>query len=111
MIRAEVVRLQPAGRIVEYRVEGHALFAESGKDIVCAGVSAVAVGAVNAAEAVAGVALEARMEHGLLQVKVPDDVPENRQETLQTVLEAMVVMLRTIERSYGSYIRISELVK
>jgi len=75
---------------------------------VCAGVSAVAVGAVNAAEAVAGVALEARMERGLLRVAVPEPVPDDRQEKLQTVLEAMAVMLRTIEQSYGAYIRITE---
>lgn len=108
MIRAEIIRARSSGRIAGFRVEGHALFAERGKDIVCAGVSAVTVGAVNAAETVAGVVLKTKMEPGLLIAHVPDEADEACRETLQTVLESMVVMLRTIERSYGSHIRITE---
>jgi len=111
LIRAEIIRRKAAGDIVGYRVEGHALFADEGNDIVCAGVSAVAVGAVNAAEAVAGVKLLVRMEKGLLHAAVPDQVPDAAREKLETVLEAMTVMLRTIEKSYGSYIRIKEIYK
>jgi len=108
LIRAEMIRNRDTGRIAGYRSEGHALFAESGNDIVCAGVSAVTVGTVNAAEAVVGVSLKTRMEPGLLHVSVPDDLPESTEEHLQMLLESLVVMLQTIERSYGTYIRLSE---
>ncbi|HZG58037.1 ribosomal-processing cysteine protease Prp [Paenibacillus sp.] len=108
MIRVEIQRDRATGRIAGFRLEGHALFAESGKDIVCAGASAVAVGTVNAAEEVAGVRLSARMEPGLLHVDVPKDVPESKRESLQFLLEAMLVMLRTIEQSYGKHIRLHE---
>ena len=36
-------------------MSGHAFFAKRGKDIVCAGVSAVSFGAINAVHALTGV--------------------------------------------------------
>ena len=108
MIRVAIARERASRRIVGFRVEGHALFAESGKDIVCAGVSAVSVGTVNAAEAVVGVELPARMESGLLHVVVPNELPEAQRDSLQLLLESMVVMLQTIEQSYGKHIRLQE---
>ncbi|HZG87041.1 ribosomal-processing cysteine protease Prp [Paenibacillus sp.] len=108
MIRVEIGRERASGRIAGFRVEGHAFFAESGKDIVCAGVSAVTVGTVNAAEAVVGVELSARMEDGLLHVAVPDELPDAKRDSLQLLLESMVVMLQSIEQSYGKHIRMKE---
>ncbi|WP_337995011.1 ribosomal-processing cysteine protease Prp [Paenibacillus thermotolerans] len=91
-----------------FEVDGHALFANAGQDIVCAGVSAVTVGTVNAAEAVAGVELDALMEEGKLHVAVPEKLSEEREKALQIVLESMVVMLESIEDSYGEYIRLTK---
>jgi uncharacterized protein YsxB (DUF464 family) len=108
MIHAEIEREHGTGRIHSFRVEGHALFAPRGKDIVCAGVSAVTVGTVNSIEALCGVELKTRMEEGLLQASVPEDVPEAVQPSLQLLLESMVVMLQTIETSYGKYIKLTE---
>ncbi len=108
MIRVRVDRERLTNRITGFRVEGHALFAESGKDIVCAGVSAVTVGTVNAAEALLGVELSANMESGLLDVTVPDELPEPKSTSLQLQLESMIVMLQTIEQSYGKHIRLKQ---
>jgi len=106
LIRVRVDRERHTKRVTGFRVEGHALFAEPGKDIVCAGVSAVTVGTVNAAEAVLGVELSAVMDSGLLDVTVPGDLPEPTSASLQLQLESMVVMLQTIEQSYGNHIRL-----
>ncbi|MCI3923627.1 ribosomal-processing cysteine protease Prp [Paenibacillus sp. TRM 82003] len=108
MIRVDVDRESETRRIVGFRVVGHALYAPSGQDIVCAGVSAVTVGTVNAAEAVVGVELSARMEEGLLHVAVPKGLSESADASLQLLLESMVVMLQTIEQSYGKHIRLKE---
>lgn len=108
MIRAEIRRDPNTRRITAFRVEGHALFAKRGNDIVCAGVSAVTVGTVNAAEAVAGVNLQVRMEEGLLHAELPAGLSEPEQASLQLLLESMVVMLQTIEESYGKYIKLEE---
>ncbi|MFE5320143.1 ribosomal-processing cysteine protease Prp [Paenibacillus sp. NPDC056579] len=107
MIRATIKR-RPDGRIESFRVKGHALYGDPGKDIVCAGVSAVTVGTVNAVEAVLGLELKANMKHGLLEVEVPGQLDEALSEKVQLILESMVVMLQSIQQSYGAYIALKE---
>ncbi|WP_426448663.1 ribosomal-processing cysteine protease Prp [Paenibacillus sp. S-38] len=106
MIRVAIHR-KADGRISGYRVEGHAFYDDPGKDIVCAGVSAVTVGTVNAVEALTGLELEADMDHGLLHVKVPSLDSADRNEQVQLLLESMAVMLESIQQSYGAYIAIT----
>jgi uncharacterized protein YsxB (DUF464 family) len=108
MIRVDVARERSSRQIVGFKVKGHALFAEAGKDIVCAGVSAVTVGTVNAAERIVGVELNPRMDEGLLQAVVPKGLSETKEASLQLLLESMVVMLQTIEQSYGKHIKLKE---
>lgn len=102
MIKVTISRMKD-GRIGRFLVEGHAAYDEPGKDIVCAGVSAVTVGTVNAIEALLGKQLEARMKDGYLLVHIPGKQhdPEGK---LQLLLESMVVMLESIKESYGAYI-------
>lgn len=106
MIRIEIYRGQDR-RIERFSVEGHAEYDEPGKDIVCAGVSAVTVGAVNAVEALTGKVLGTDMEHGLLLVTIPKELEAESDAKMQLLLEGMVVMLQTIEQSYGAYIAIT----
>jgi len=106
MIKVRIVRDDKSNRIVSFAVEGHANYAEHGMDIVCAGVSAVSVGTVNAVEALAGVELPAKMKDGWLSSRIPLlDQPELDQK-VQLLLESMVVMLDTIAQSYGNYVKI-----
>ncbi|MBP1156579.1 MULTISPECIES: ribosomal-processing cysteine protease Prp [unclassified Paenibacillus] len=107
MIRIEIYRGQDR-RIERFSVEGHAEYDEPGKDIVCAGVSAVTVGAVNAVETLTGQVLGADMEHGLLLVTIPKKLETESDAKVQLLLEGMVVMLQTIEQSYGAYIAMQD---
>ncbi|WP_219837961.1 ribosomal-processing cysteine protease Prp [Paenibacillus sp. R14(2021)] len=95
-------------RIVSFVIEGHAKFAKPGKDIVCAGVSSVSVGTVNAIEALAGVVLPASMKSGWLRSEIPvaDDAVSN--EKVQLLLESMIVMLQSIADAYGKYVGIRQ---
>jgi len=107
MIRVTIKR-KPSGAIESFRVKGHALYDESGKDIVCAGVSAVTVGTVNAVEALSGLELQVKTAHGLLHVDVADNLDEATDAKVQLLLESMIVMLRSIEQSYGAYIALQD---
>ena len=107
MIRVSIKRGRDR-RIERFKVNGHALYDESGKDIVCAGVSAVTVGTVNAIEALTGVQLRTRMKHGLLQADISPLADADTEGKVQLLLEGMVVMLQSIEQSYGAYIAIQE---
>ncbi len=107
MIRIKINRTE-SGKIHSFEISGHALFEERGKDIVCAGVSAVSVGAINAVHELTNVTpdLEHRAD-GLLRCVVPENLPEDIYEKVQLILEAMIVSLRSIEETYGEHIKIT----
>jgi uncharacterized protein len=107
MIKVKVERNKD-GSIRSFTVKGHAFYADPGKDIVCAGVSAVTVGTVNAIEALTGVELVSEMEDGFLQASVPELSKGNTPEQVQLLLESMVVMLQTIQESYGGFIAVRD---
>ncbi|NBD25922.1 ribosomal-processing cysteine protease Prp [Paenibacillus glycinis] len=95
-------------RIVSFAIEGHAKFANPGKDIICAGVSAVSVGTVNAIEALAGVVLPASMKSGWLRSEIPAGEDAASDAKMQLLLESMIVMLESIAASYGKYVVIRQ---
>lgn len=107
MIQVHVYR-DPLKQIRAFVMEGHAYYADPGKDIVCAGATAVAVGAVNAVEELLGVDLHPNAESGLLEFELEPMQDEALHMKVQLLLDAMVSMLRTIERSYDEYIQIQE---
>lgn len=110
MIRI-VVERSPEGRhISSFHVHGHAGYADPGKDIVCAGVSAVTVGTVNAIKSLVGTDLQVSMEKGDLFVRLPEGKRQTEHDE-QLLLESMMVMLKTIEQSYADFVSINEKVK
>jgi uncharacterized protein YsxB (DUF464 family) len=56
LVKVEITRSISDGKIMSYRSEGHANYDVHGKDIVCAGVSAVKFGTSNSIEALLGIA-------------------------------------------------------
>ncbi|GAB3070815.1 ribosomal-processing cysteine protease Prp [Salinicoccus sesuvii] len=81
------------------------MFDEYGRDIVCAGASAVVFGSVNAILNMTGSnpALEMDEESGVLRFKADD--PDN--EKMQILLEGMIISLKTIEEEYGEHIQLN----
>jgi uncharacterized protein YsxB (DUF464 family) len=107
MIQVTINR-KTSGNIQSFAISGHALFANRGKDIVCAGVSAVSIGTINAVHALTGVTPEIEQgEDGFLSCTVPDSLPEGISEKVQLLFEGMVVSLQTFEEDYGKYINIT----
>ncbi|CEG28014.1 ribosomal-processing cysteine protease Prp [Bacillus sp. B-jedd] len=98
-----------AGLIHSFSISGHALFADRGKDIVCAGASAISVGAINAIHEMTGVVPETEIdyEEGLLRCVIPENLPAQEQEKIQVLLNGMYFQLKTIEEEYGRHIRIT----
>jgi len=93
--------------IQSFEISGHAFFANRGQDIVCAGVSAVSVGAINAVHALTGVTPMIEQGDGFLRCIVPENLPEHTNEKVQLLLEGMIVSLQTIEEEYGKHIQIT----
>ncbi|MBP3038037.1 ribosomal-processing cysteine protease Prp [Bacillaceae bacterium Marseille-Q3522] len=107
MIKIDINRTK-AGFIQSFAISGHAFYAKKGNDIVCAGVSAVSFGSVNAVIALTGIEPEIEQtESGFLRCEFPDDLPAETQEKVQLLLEAMVVSLKSIEEEFGKHVKIT----
>ncbi len=79
---------------------GHAGYAKSGKDIVCAAVSAVVVGSVNAVIKLTNKEPKTVVDDGYLHIEFASDA------NTQQIAEVMIAQLETIERDYQKFIRI-----
>ncbi|MBM7644712.1 uncharacterized protein YsxB (DUF464 family) [Scopulibacillus daqui] len=109
MIKVDVRRNQE-GRIHIVTIKGHADAGPHGYDLICAGVSAVSFGSLNAIQSLTGLELNVKQgdQGGFLRCDVPMDIQPEHQEKVQLLLEGMIVSLRTIEASYGEHIQIDD---
>lgn len=108
MINAKIYRSNE-GLITSFVLSGHAEFDEHGKDLVCAGTSAVTFGAVNAVLSLTNIEpqIDQGGDGGYLHVKLPSNLDKSTSDKVQLLLEGMLVSLQTIERDYGQYISIT----
>ncbi|MBA4548646.1 ribosomal-processing cysteine protease Prp [Thermoactinomyces intermedius] len=109
MIQVRVKR-DGQNRVKRVLITGHADYGEYGKDIVCAAVSGISIGMVNAIEQMFGVQVHRDDDgDGKIDCFLPDQVkdPDTR-EKIGLLLEAMVVSLENVAEAYSSYVRISE---
>jgi uncharacterized protein len=91
-----------------FEISGHALSDVYGRDLVCAGASAVAFGAVNAIPHVTGITpeIEQGAEGGYLKVTIPEKPDAETDEKLQVLLNTMVTQFYTMTASYSEYIEL-----
>lgn len=91
------------GLFQEVEIVGHADSSlEEGHDLVCAAVSSISVGALNALEQPD--LFDILLEDGHIRLKTKQKISHHD----QIVIETMMVQLATIEDSYGAYIRITK---
>lgn len=83
-------------------VSGHANSGEYGKDLVCAAVSAVVIGGLNAIQCHADYAI--KIDDGYVSLEAKS-LPNGHD---QIVLETIVTGLLTIEQNYRKYIKIKQ---
>ncbi len=104
MININIVR-DESGFIWQYIVEGHAGFAESGRDIICSAVSVVAYTGINALEELVGIKSYG-IENGYMICSVPTDIPEELKEKVRTILETIVVGFKQLQLTYEDYVSV-----
>lgn len=91
-----------SGRILQVTVEGHAEFAENGKDIVCAAVSGILCTAVLGLQKVAK--LPGQYETGAARALIaPADTDDVKG---QAILETMILGFEEIVRQYAEFVSI-----
>ena len=98
------ININDEGQVESFDMSGHAMFDEHGKDIVCAGASAVVFGSVNAIINMteADPSIQMDEDTGYFSFMAPDASDEK----MQVLLEGMVISLKTIEEEYGEHIRL-----
>jgi uncharacterized protein YsxB (DUF464 family) len=87
--------------VASYEISGHAMSDEPGKDLVCAGVSAVVFGLTNA---LIGLGLDegkVKLADGYLKVDTTD-----ADEDMNALIYGLIVSLETIEREHDEYLSV-----
>src|SRR5699024_1221880 len=101
-----VVLFQKENKIHAFELSGHANRGPHGYDLVCAGVSAVTFGAVNALIELCDVDPEIHQEDEGWYLYIEISKYFKNEADLQTTLQTMIVSLKYIERDYQSCIQI-----
>ena len=95
-------------RITGFSVSGHSGYAEAGKDIVCAYVTAVVTMAEATINDVCGAKAKVRVgeNEARITLKLPKTCDE--EETVQAVLAGMMVTLINLQEDYSDFIEVLE---
>lgn len=102
MIKVHVVKKDDL--ISHIKVTGHAFMGEPGNDLICAGVSSIVIGTLNALNEICGLELDnAIINDGHVEFNLNDKLNDKK---VQLIITHMIIQLKTIEESYGDYIKI-----
>ena len=93
---------QNQGEIYEFNCIGHAEYAEAGSDIVCAGVSALVINAINSLERLTktkfSLVTDDETDSGLIDVTFSEKLsPDAR-----LLMDSMILGLQGIQNDYGN---------
>lgn len=84
-----------------FTMSGHAQFDDIGSDIVCAGISTIAFGALNGLNEMAPGNFDLKVEHNLIEAQALNDVCINNKLLMFTYYQ-----LKTVEQQYPQNINI-----
>lgn len=107
MISVKVWRDENA-KINHILVRGHAEFDVHGKDIVCAGVSAVVIGIANSIERIFGIESHQAKDAAEISCRIPSKVTKEDYSGISLLLEAMFISLLGIAEQFPEYIQIEQ---
>ena len=88
------------GNKIGFSSKGHAGFAESGYDIICAGVSALVINFINSAEVLcnADYSLDTDQETGMIDYRLKTPATGD----VALLMESMILGLKGIQNDYGN---------
>ena len=95
-------------RITGFTVSGHSGYEESGKDIVCAYVTAVVTMAEATINDVCGAKAKVRVKDEQARITLTLPVSCDEEETVQAVLAGLMIYLCSLRDDYPDYIEVLE---
>jgi uncharacterized protein YsxB (DUF464 family) len=90
-------------RLSSFVAQGHAGWADSGDDVVCAAISALLQGAWLGLAAQAGIEVTAERADGRLELSWP--VSERERSDVNAIVETAALAVRQIAEQYPSHVR------
>jgi uncharacterized protein len=99
MVKIEVGKI--ANRIKKMEIKGHAGFADKDNDIVCAGISSVSVGLLNAIDELTDQSCDIVCDDNYIRIVVLND-----DDVIQTILSVGLIQLKTIEDQFPQNLKI-----
>ena len=89
-------------------VKGHAGYARSGSDIVCAAASVLITTCANALQSVADVSpvLEIKEQPAVIAVDLPDGLPTAKDHDARIILETTLQGFKDVAAQYPRYLQI-----
>jgi len=104
----QIHRRHTQKRLVGFEVSGHAGYADSGEDIVCAAVTSAVQFSANAITDVVLANAEVIVDENLVGLILSDDPADARtQYGAQAILEALYLHLKDLSEQYRGTIRIT----
>ena len=95
-------------RITGFSVSGHSGYAEAGKDIVCAAISAIVTMAEATINDVCGAKAKVRVKEQDARVTLMLPTSCDEEEAVQAVLAGMMLTLISMRDDYPDYIEVLE---
>ena len=95
-------------RITGFSVSGHSGYAEAGKDIVCAAISAIVTMAEATINDVCGAKAKVRVKEEDARITLTLPTSCDEEETVQAVLAGMMLTLLSLREDYPDYIEVLE---
>ena len=95
-------------RITGFTVSGHSGYEESGKDIVCAYVTAVVTMAEATINDVCGAKAKVRVKDEQARITLTLPTSCDEEEAVQAVLSGMMLTLLSLREDYPDYIEVLE---
>lgn len=102
--------LLPSGSIAGFTSAGHARFAKSGSDIVCAGISAILQTAYLGLKEISGlfVGMEMNEKKGYMKLVLERDLSQTQRHDADIILNTMRLGLLSLGEAYPDYLNIVE---
>ena len=95
-------------RITGFSVSGHSGYAEAGKDIVCAAISAIVTMAEATINDVCGAKAKVRVKEEDARITLTLPASCDEEEYVQAVLAGMMLTLLSIQEDHPDYIEVLE---
>ena len=89
-------------QITKVILQGHAEYRDWGKDVVCAGVSSIVFGTMNALDELAKDACAFQIDENKITIDV-----EQTSHDVQMILETMVIQVKTVMESYPKNVTVN----